>query len=241
MNVTFEQLASEFPHHLSEAMLARYKEVGLAGLQIDPTAEFDAASQIAMVRKVGAKSLVGYLTSLNNGVSIGANVRIGDQSVLAENVDTGSNVEIGGGVYFARESAIAPPTRPNSSSIIRKIRDRSAIGAGVILPGEVQIGEAAIVPSQATIDQIEVVGDETHTITVYGSDLEPLYSLADSFGVNFDRLKREISSATGDPTSHASNLSAIEAAGARVQSAYERHIDLADELNKARIRALADL
>lgn len=242
----FHVFAEDYPQQLSPEMLSRYEQDDFFyNSPIDLTAKFDPTCRLEVVRSIGANCFIGANTILKDGVSLGDDIRIAGYSVLESGVDIGHEFHLERGAYLAEGATVAEFSGWRRHYYLRKTVGRATIGANVLLPNEVQLGDNAVIPTSDSIAQIGRFGTSKRMVTVYGSPYEPLYSVGCQYRITIGRFKQRVCSNTEtvpqSATDYQKHMPEIEALGECVQAAYEREENLVEELLEQRADALANL
>lgn len=127
-----------------------------------------------------------------------------------------------------------PGDRAADSDYKRRIQPEVAIGTGVSLHAEVQLGSGAVIPVQQSIELLGRFGTRQRMVTVYGSGHGALYSVGCQFGITFKQFMERVYS--GVQTTEASadqykpHQRGFLRAGRRVQEAFNDSGSIVNDL-----------
>lgn len=182
---------------------------------------------------------------IGNGSLVLANVKIGygtiidSKALILPNVTIGPRVRIGRAALLMTGARVCPDDVADKSSNARELGHGVTIGENVVLDNAVEIGDGAIIPAQNTIATIGKFGDKQRTVTIYGSDDGPRFSIGCNIGVDLGLIKEHVAGATYTSVSSASAydpyIGVFESIGKVVQEAYRDNHTLIDEIRQFRL------
>lgn len=206
----------------------------------DPTAIIDPSLEVA------PGVILGNVSHIGEGVKVAAATVIGDNVSIGDIVSIESGVVISNEVTLTTRLAIYPgamlgpqvqvvPLERETHSFARTIKNNVVIGPGVVLPSEVQLGAAAVIPVTEAIGEIGTFGEHHRMVTAYGTMRgQPLYSVGCQFGITEEafrnRVANNVQTEPGSAQDYAKHFDEIVALGTQVQSAFDDNMGAAKDL-----------
>jgi UDP-3-O-[3-hydroxymyristoyl] glucosamine N-acyltransferase len=213
------------------AAVDRYARIGKNTIVED-------AVRIGEACVIGAGTKIGWEARIGRHVKIADEVVIGRQSYIGDNSKIGKGVPVGNAALILPFAEIAPDFIHSQSSNAREIGHYFTLGEGVVLHGEVEIGNNAIVPTQRTIAFLGAFGSKNRTVTIYGSDQGPLFSIGCQVGKTLPSIKENVVQHANTTSESASTyepfLPVFDQIGTIVQAAYEKEGAYVAELKAMR-------
>jgi carbonic anhydrase/acetyltransferase-like protein (isoleucine patch superfamily) len=201
-------------------------------LNVDSTALFGEGVHI------GSNVFIEENVMVGNYSSIGDSTIIKHDSVIDSDVQIGSRVRIGIGCLVLDGASVCVGDVRSGSSDARLIEEYSSIGPGVRLHDEVEIGNMAIIPTQRTIANVGYFGFKNRVVTIYGSLEGPKFSIGCQIGVDFKRIRSQISGSIYTEPESANTylpyLGVFNSVGRTVQNEFEKEIKLVEEIQSIR-------
>ncbi len=206
----------------------------------DPTTIIDPSFHVAPGVILGNVSHIGEGVRVEAATVIGDNVTIGDivsiesGVVVCNEVTLTSRLAIYPGVMLGSQVQVEPLER-ETHSFARTIKNNVVVGSGVVLPSEVQLGAAAVIPVTEAIGEVGTYGEHHRMVTAYGTMAgEPRYSAGCQYGITEEAFRNRIAnSVQTEPSSaqdYANHFDEIVALGAQVQTAFDDNMAAAKDL-----------
>lgn len=232
MQFYFDDFCESYPERVDEHIFVT--DYYAPDHPVDCTVRLDTPRYIGRVKSIGSECMIGSDVYIGNSVSIGNNVHIEDGVTLLRNVRLSKNLTVFSEVFMFEGAKVASPRRAIPHTFGRHIYEATIIGPGVRVPGEVQVGPSAVIPTSKAIAEIGPFGSSQRMVTVHGSDSGPKYNVGCQKGIDIDTFEDRILNAEEtSPESAADygrNLMRIVHLAEATQKAYERESMLVSEL-----------
>lgn len=232
---TVSEFIQKYPDNINYLLKKELLNPNHSESAIDRDVRIDDEVRIGHVRKIGKNSIIGFATAIEDDVVLGDHVEVGPNSVIRKGTYLSDDFSIPyGRAFFDHNSGVEPSIHLTRHTFLRTVHENISVGAGVILPSEVQLGEGAVIPVQNSIQQIGRFGDSQRMVTAYGSPEGPLYSVGCQYGISINtfrmRAKTNTETSAASAGDYLNNMSYIEEAGQFAQKAYEQNSNAVSDL-----------